>query len=153
MPSSKTLLSGAALLASSVTFSAAAGATPNFPQALADHLGLSQAPECSLCHVGEPGLGTVNSPFGKSMRARGLVPYDVNALDTALDALEAEHTDSDGDGTPDIEELKADEDPNVPTGQTEQALTPEYGCRMAPSGRSDGSYAMGVTIAALFAAA
>jgi hypothetical protein len=118
---SKLLLSGAVFLAGT------AFASPPFPPEIRTHLSLSQTPDCSLCHVnGQTGFGTVNTPFGKSMRARGLLAGSIASLDTALDALAAERTDSDGDGTPDIDELKAGTDPNVAGGGS--FPPPTYGC-------------------------
>ena len=84
-------------------------------------------PACTLCHETESGgFGTVTTPFGKSMMARGLVAQNLASLDTALDALAAEHTDSDGDGVPDIGELQAGSDPNVAGGGS--VTPPSYGC-------------------------
>jgi hypothetical protein len=126
-----------------------ANATPNFPAAIADHLNLQREPDCTLCHVGTPGRGTVTTPFGVSMRDRGLMAFDESTLDTALDALDAEKKDSDGDGIPDITELKAGTDPNV--GMTAdggiivnptvvQFSPAKYGCqsRVAPFEVSSG---------------
>ena len=48
------------------------------------------------------------------MMSRGLVAQNLASLDTALDALAAEHTDSDGDGVPDIDELRTGSDPTWP---------------------------------------
>src|SRR5262249_59260271 len=91
------------------------------------HLSLSYTPACTLCHNGRGGgFGTVTAPSGKSMRAGGLVAQNLGSLDTALDALAAEHTDSDGDGVGDIDELKAGSDPNVAGGGS--APPPTYGC-------------------------
>lgn len=95
---------------------AASGATSNFPGALRAELGLRTPPDCSLCHVGRQQVGTVNTPFGVSMRSRGLVFYDEASLRRALAALRAEGTDSDGDGVPDLDELVAGGDPNVASG-------------------------------------
>jgi hypothetical protein len=118
-----------------------AGATPNFPGVMSSELGLSSTPSCAVCHQGNPSVGTVTTPFGASLRARGLVFYDVASLRTSLGALNTERVDSDGDGTPDTEELKADRDPNrsdavggpgeEPGGED---LPPEpfYGCAAAP---------------------
>lgn len=46
------------------------------------------------------------------------------SLDSALDALNANHTDSDGDGTPDIQQIEEGRDPSTgASGPTER-----YGC-------------------------
>ena len=109
--------------------SSIATATPNFPGEIKNHLSLSYQPSCATCHLnGVTGLGTVTTPFGISMRNRGLAANDTGSLDTALDALSAEMTDSDGDGTGDIAELMAQTDPNVAGGSAGSALTPKYGC-------------------------
>ena len=98
-----------------------------YPPEVRSHLSLSYTPACTLCHQSESGgFGTVTTPFGKSMMARGLVAQNIASLDTALDALAAEHTDSDHDGVPDIDELKAQTDPNVAGGGS--VTPPSYGC-------------------------
>lgn len=120
---------------------ALSGATPNFPGAVQTDLELSFVPQCTLCHDGAPGKGTVTQPFGLSMRARGLVPGDAGTLSRALDALEAEGKDSNCNGTTDIEDLKGGHDPNtgaVIDGSDKPALEattcgdgpeiPTYGC-------------------------
>lgn len=91
-----------------------AWATDNFPAVIQAKYGLAAPPDCSLCHVnGIVGAGTVNTPFGRSMRMEGLLPSDEATLQTALDALEASSKDSDGDTLPDIAELKGGTNPNV----------------------------------------
>lgn len=105
---------------------------------------------CSLCHTGGiTGAGTVNTPFGTALRMRGLVSGNVNALNTALDTLETDGVDSDGDGVTDIDELKNGTDPNrrdaTPTdggtggtggggGATEEVPPVQFGvgCTAAP---------------------
>ena len=122
-----------------------ARATPNFPGALEGDLALASPPACSLCHFG--GItqkGTVNTPFGRAMRAHGLLAYNETALRAALDQLAQERVDSDGDGTDDIDELQAGTDPNTPApgaggGDAGTApimtdpLVPQYGCQAAPT--------------------
>jgi MYXO-CTERM domain-containing protein len=104
-----------------------AAASSSYPAEIKAHLNLSYTPPCSLCHAnGVTGYGTVTTPFGKSMRARGLVCCNIGSLDTALDALAAEMTDSDGDGIPDITELKNGTDPNTAGGAP--VTQPTYGC-------------------------
>jgi hypothetical protein len=106
-----------------------------YPPEVRAHLSLSYTPACTLCHETESGgFGTVTKPFGKSMMARGLVAQNLGSLDTALDALAAEHTDSDHDGVGDIDELKAGADPNVAGGGS--VTPPSYGCFDASGQRS-----------------
>jgi len=110
-----------------------AAASPSFPAEIAAHLS-APTPPCTICHQGTPGLGTATTAFAEAMKARGLVPGDLTALDTALDALAAEHHDSNGNGVGDIDELKAGNDPN---GGSVATVTPTYGCvgSVAPAPR------------------
>ncbi|APR81600.1 Hypothetical protein A7982_06949 [Minicystis rosea] len=135
------------VLAILVAAPAIARATPNFPNALATHLDLAEAPACTLCHDGPTQRGTVTTPFGTSMRARGLQAYDEMSLQNALDALSGEKTDSDGDGTSDVDELQKGSDPNVPEGGSADGgpvaipITAEYGCSV-PRGEGPQSTAV-----------
>jgi MYXO-CTERM domain-containing protein len=138
------------LLTTALTFVAIgeARATPNFPAALAADIQLSSPPDCSLCHTDgdQGGDGTVNTPFGKNMRARGLVAYDTASLSAALTMMSDEKVDSAGACLPDIEELQAGGDPNTPASggcdggaappaATQTAvLLPTYGCTTSPGG-------------------
>ncbi len=110
-----------------------AWADPTYPAEIQSHLGLSYAPPCTLCHSSNAGgLGTVVTPFGKAMRSAGLTT-DIATLDPALDALAKANVDSNGDGIPDIQQLKAGSDPN--TGASLKNIEPEqFGCgaRIAP---------------------
>jgi MYXO-CTERM domain-containing protein len=149
-----------------LTFDATANATPNFPPEVARHLSLPAPPDCSLCHHdGITGLGTVTTPFGTSMRAQGLVPFDTASLDSALDALDQAKVDSDGDCVPDIDELKAGTNPDVPDNPDGGACAdesaaaanapppPVYGCqlRVAPDEppATAGLWALGAAALAL----
>jgi hypothetical protein len=115
------------VLATAVLAGGLAHGSSIYPPEVRAHLSLSYTPACTLCHETESGgFGTVTTPFGKSMMARGLVAQNLGSLDTALDALAAEHTDSDHDGVGDIDELKAGSDPNVAGGGS--VTPPSYGC-------------------------
>jgi len=109
-----------------------AWATSGFPSDIATDLNAPSVPSCALCHATAAGGGPVTQPFGQSMVARGLRAGNPGSLSTALQALEAEGTDSDGDGLGDIEELRMGLDPNF--GGDAGSAAPEFGCgaRVAP---------------------
>lgn len=118
-----------------------ADATPGFPDAISRELALSAPPPCATCHAGGvTRRGTVTTPFGTTMRSRGLQAYDEASLKRALAALSAEKKDSDEDGTPDIEELKAGDDPNVAAGDS--LPPPEYGCATSRGDTSSPIFAL-----------
>lgn len=110
-----------------------ARATERMPRAIATDLGLSYVPECSLCHVGgNAGPGTARSPFALTARSYGLDGSDRTLLQTALQKMEAAKVDSDGDGVPDIAELRAGNDPNIAgTAALIGRPDPSYGCTSA----------------------
>lgn len=130
----------AAAVAIVAAASSVASATPGFPAGIKADLSLAYTPPCTVCHVGASANGTANQPFATSLKAQGLTPGDDASLSAALGKITAQ--DSDSNGTPDIEQLKAGCDPNsditIQTGATcggtgsggaaDTAPTPAYGC-------------------------
>jgi uncharacterized protein (TIGR03382 family) len=115
----------------------AALATPNFPGAIRANLGAVASPACAVCHAGGvTGRGTVTTPFGAAMRARGLVAYDETSLTAALAALTQDNVDSNGDGVADVDALKQGLDPNVGGSS---GPVPEYGCVGSVAGGTHGA--------------
>ena len=91
-----------------------------YPPEIQKQLSLDYTPQCSICHAnGVTGYGTVTTPFGTAMRARGLVCCNLSSLDTALAALE-------GENSPYITYLKEGLDPNNPGAGA--VPPPSYGC-------------------------
>jgi len=145
--------------ASMLTASADARGTEEFPGTIRYHLRLDYDPPCSICHEnGMVGVGTVRTPFGMSLRLRGLAAEQDDSLTVALDALDKEQVDSDRDGVTDIAELKTHTDPNrYGALPLDQANEPVYGCGGTVARSRNGADApaatmvMGLVAAALWA--
>lgn len=123
---------------------APAWATDTYPATIQNKYSLADLPPelCALCHTnGITGAGTVNTPFGRALRMRGLVANDTASVNAALDALATENVDSDGDGVTDVAELMAGTSPNVASmgtgggagggGGTTVLPPPRFGCGAA----------------------
>lgn len=122
-------------------------ATSNFPAALRTKLTLSYDPQCATCHTnGITGKGTVNTPFGTSMRARGLVASDENSLNAAIDKMVTDKVDSDLDAVTDVDELKAGTDPNAKPGASSGV---GYGCNASGADPASLAIGLGVGVALL----
>jgi hypothetical protein len=142
----------------SLALAGTAFASSGYPTVVHDHLALSTFPQCTLCHTTlAGGAGTANQPFGVSVRNHGAVGGEQDAkLITALDALASANVDSDGDGVPDITELKNGTDPNVKAavdGGTPAPTLPEpprYGCGAETTPAVLGLWAALATLAVAF---
>jgi uncharacterized protein (TIGR03382 family) len=120
---------------------ATARASSTYPSLVQSDVGMSSTPGCDLCHFnGQTGMGTVTTPVGKSLKARGCMAGSPTSLSNALAKLTTDKTDSDGDGMSDIDELKAGRNPNVVDGSTDGGSVtppttlppPTYGCTAVP---------------------
>jgi len=131
----------------------AATAKSEFVDVIAAHMGLRYQPPCRLCHIqGTTGPGTLQTAFALSMLAHGLNGAQATVT-SALDALAADATDSDGDGASDFQELAGDRDPNTAVDAPLGPGGPNYGCAVAPDrprGRELGAAALlGIVAATL----
>ena len=128
----------ASLALGSLGWSSGAQAIEAFPAQIQSDLSLSYRVPCSVCHIkGNTAASTPISPFALSLRSRGLVA-EPSSLSSALLRSETEGVDSDGDGTPDVVELRAGTDPNSSANASiVNDQEPGYGCGgAAPRGRS-----------------
>jgi hypothetical protein len=127
-------------LAGLVAVAGHARASDTFPPLLKANLELAELPYapngCQLCHKNDDGGPmTATKPFGRAMLKAGTVGGSPPSMLAALRALEADGTDSDGDGTPDIAELRAGSDPNMradgSTATADEIPLPETGCSIS----------------------
>jgi len=145
-----------ALVALAVAFASLVGqharASESYPEAIQRALDTPCPPACTTCHT-RPSGGelTANTPLGISARRAGLKCCDTSGLFDALATLEANATDSDADGAPDVEELRAGTDPNALEGKLECYVPPEdEGCSIGRSftpGRQRSAWALGSVVA------
>lgn len=132
-----------------------AAASVAFPEAIKQQLELAvvpaPAPGCRLCHQSDAGgIKTVNKPFGRTMVGLGATASSVPALLGALDAAETAASDSDGDGTADVTELRDGTDPNVAAESPDGGVAPspiddvplpQTGCGVARGEGANGAVA------------
>jgi hypothetical protein len=131
---------------------AAAHATPDFPAAVVQDLGLPgitiDAPQgCTLCHTTDAG-GTSLKEFGHLLQQDGLQPYDEPSLAQALAQVGGEEPQL-------IDDIRAGIDPSADAASTGNVHTPEYGCGVAigAAGGPMGAQGGAVTCAAMLLAA
>jgi hypothetical protein len=115
--------------AAMVALAHAAQAKEQFRDAIATELHAPQKPPCSICHLGGKTSGaTVFTPFAWTMRAYGMSD-SASSVRSAIQAVEAEKVDSDGDGVPDFQEIVDGTNPNAP-GTATDIQDPQLGCEV-----------------------
>jgi hypothetical protein len=144
----------ALLVASAMLVATSAGASESYPNAIERALDTPCPPDCTTCHTTRSGGSlTANTPVGISARRAGLECCDRAQLLDVLGTLETNMTDSDSDGTPDVDELRAGTDPNALEGKLECYVPPaEDACAASPrSARRNGGTGAVATALALLA--
>jgi MYXO-CTERM domain-containing protein len=103
-----------ATTAASLLVARAASASPDFPFVVTEHLALAYEPPCTICHQTDAGgSGTAVKPFALAMKERGISAANSDAVAPALDKMAADEVDSDCNEVPDVDQLKAGQDPNT----------------------------------------
>ena len=149
MSGSPALLAGLAAAVFILLPARPAHASPTYPGLLQKDVGMPCAPPCTVCHRDRNGgLYTVTKPFGLSMMAAGLRGQNADQLSAAVKTLSSDKSDSDGDGIPDIQELKAGTDPNSTANGNICSEGPVYGCGAHVAPRPGGG-GLGAALAAL----
>jgi len=131
----------AVVLALALTGASSARATPDFPQAVVEDLGLPgitiDPPQgCKLCHPTDSG-GTSLQPFGQLLQQYGVQPYDESSLKEALSQVQQNEPQL-------VTDIEDGRDPNQDPDAA-NLHSPRYGCAleggpMAPSLSSMGTF-------------
>lgn len=104
-----------------------AAASYEYPGRIKAKYGLADLPLCTVCHATlNGGPNTVVQPFGVTMVGDYGLTSAPSDLEGFLDQLEGDAKDSDGDGSPDVVELRAGKNPSA-AGDS-GVPTPGYGC-------------------------
>jgi hypothetical protein len=108
-----------------MTWSGSALATPDFPAAVVQDLGLPgitiDPPQgCTLCHTTDAGGSNSLKAFGQLLQQYGATPYNPASLQQALSQVQLNEPQL-------IDDIKAGRDPS---SDTTNVQSPEYGCRM-----------------------
>jgi len=125
-------------------FAPSAFGSPSYPSVMEQELGMVCPARCLACHTTDPGeAGTASQDFALTLRGFGLEQDNDDSLKDALKQLEASSSDSDGDKSLDVVELRADP-PSDPNNSQETPLTSErvgicdaetnYGCGASIAG-------------------
>lgn len=124
---------GLAAFAAALVVPLTAGASQTFPSEIYSAADMHCVPGCTLCHstaVGVEGSAVLGTPFGKKMVGLGVSGGNPETLVKAIERLGGAMDptpDLDGDGKPDLEELKAGTDPSSPDPDA-SLCGPDYGC-------------------------
>lgn len=105
-------------------------AVEDYADEIAKQLELADKPSCHYCHaVGPDGVAT-DTAFADALKTRGFSRRNgIPSLRRALERLDEENVDSDGDGSTDVEELIAAANPN----EAKDRGRPAQGCSLSPS--------------------
>jgi hypothetical protein len=145
-----------------------ARATAEFPQQMVSDLGIScsnpiwDGSGCTVCHdSNNGGLGTATKPFGVWTKQNGLTPFNDAKLAALLQQLQNESphtTDTNCDGTPDIDQLEncqwldlASQNQCSTGGDAGIPIGVYYGCQAAPAVGDGGGPALPASATLAFA--
>ena len=114
----KTLVRSCVALA--LAAAAPALASKEYPADMQAALSACATPPCTICHsTAKGGAGTATKPFAITMQNAGLTgSSNAASLQSALQTVEQQGSDSDGDGVTDVAELAQGSDPSNPSSKT-----------------------------------